>query len=100
MKQREKGQNQNESPPPVPLPHPLSFWFLPFSLPFALAMQATFYSNTVHCTNNELFLIFIVMSLQVYKNPYDYGKWQNWKILLGIVHGRYKSYSFVSINFI
>ncbi|KAK3723846.1 hypothetical protein QZH41_019510 [Actinostola sp. cb2023] len=24
----------------------------------------------------------------VYRNPYDYGPWQNWKILLGIVNNR------------
>ncbi|XP_031559507.1 palmitoyltransferase ZDHHC16-like isoform X2 [Actinia tenebrosa] len=24
----------------------------------------------------------------VYTNPYDYGRWENWKLLLGIVNGR------------
>ena len=30
----------------------------------------------------------VVLILQVFKNPYDYGIWNNWRLLLGLVEGR------------
>jgi len=41
--------------------------------------------------DSGMFLILLrhaILLLQVFRNPFDFGIWNNWKILLGLVEGR------------